>query len=976
MTIDGEDAYESNGVQNHYVVFTGGDDWSKEQIDEGQYRYTFRLGETIYHAQIHKYNNGKISEAPDGNRMRIQFGEKASEQYVITIYFWMDMPHMNGYLAAVNDVFVYHQSVMGFGSDITCTVTEVGVGGSYDADVDGRSGSFRDYMYPVDNSGAIRYLHLETPGNTTQYAGQYVYTIESKDVLGGAKQCYVITESVYSRSLADERVELFDGVTCVAFYGLDNGLLYHYAANNTTLDLTSKPDNVGTLAQYQATLNANGGTFSEDRLTVSLDYQFKLEDYSEPSKANRAFNGWNTQADGSGRAYVYGDTYNSADLVDGRIVLYAQWIIDGYYLNIIADTGGTPESAIREVYFSEMNHGELTHYVYEFTEITAPNNKAAGAYRVESMEIAFESVIFQYPNYSFTSNGDGTYRYGGDSNTYRKFADKEVYYYLFEYQLEEEMIRWLHVIPGVSETVDIHLVWTEDVTNVTFHSNYGLDETTVITYAQLSGYDGLFPAANLFERENYTFIGWGPTFNAEPYNTVAAGIEYDTAMGTTFWAIWDKSMTVTYNANGGNGTVANQNILLNGNNHLSTGSAFSREGYMLVGWADSADSTTLAYQKGAEFTMEESQAGTTLSLYALWATGTYTVHFNIAERGNGVFVGEMEDQVIGVGITTKLNTVRFDEETGFYEFGYWTPREDGGDPKYYDKAFVTDLAAADGSITLNAWWEPVKYIVHYVLNPPYGSECDGEMADQIIDVGEPTALSNCGFNGDENYAFSGWNTEYNGTGTSYTNGQIVTDLIDGGATFTLYAQWRSTKYTVNFDENLQSVRPLPEGISITGEMDSQIIRVGETVELSACGFAATNTYFTFTGWNTDRNGSGDRYDDGAEVEDLAQGGATITLFAQWVRTSYTLVFYAGENPDEREWEDTGSMEEQNRQVGDGLSLPACTFTPLDGVVFDHWEVDYGDRTADFEAEYRGDITYEHGSAPKVTAVWRLPEPEE
>ena len=967
MTIDGEDAYESNGVQNHYVVFTGGDDWSKEQIEEGQYLYTFRLGETVYHAQIHKYKDAKITDAPDGNRMRIQFGANDSGQYTITIYFWMDMPCMNGYLAAVNDVFVYHQDVLGYGSDITCTVTEVGAHGTYDATVGDRSWDFRDYMYPFDSSGAIPYLNFDEPGNTTQYAGVYVYTVENRDVLGGSKQCYVIKESIYSRTLHDERVELNEFVQCEGLYGVDDGLLYLYTGPNSTTTLTSKPAEMGIVSQYQAILNGNGGTFGGEP-TRTIDYAFEF-DGSSPSLADRVLQKWNTRADGTGRDYVDGDRFNPADAVDGTVTLYAQGILDGFYLSVTAE-GATPSSLLIEKPYRTLNLGTLDLYPYDIEGYVPPTGKAASA--IMFGEDTFNSVTVKSPAYGMTDLGNGTYRYGGGGEGFLKVQNKEVYY--------KSEYGFITIYAYDGETVDLSLVWTTEVTTVTYHSNFGPDATVTVNYINTGLIDGRFLAADTFTRDGYTFIGWGRTSDAEPNNTAIAGDYYMSSMGTEFWAIWDMSMTVTYNANGGSGTIADQNILLSSRNYLSSGNGLSRDGYVLVGWTLSSNSNVLIYGKEAEFTMEESNAGTTLELYALWATGTYTVHFTRCDRGQGEFEGEMADQVIGVGIQTKLNAVTYEDITDFYEFAYWVLTEDGGGTRYTDKTYVTNLegAGAGDTVTLKAWWEPVKYIVHYVLNPPYGSECDGEMADQIIDVGEPTALSNCGFNGDENYAFSGWNTEYNGTGTSYTNGQIVTDLIDGGATFTLYAQWRSTKYTVNFDENLLSVRPLPEGISITGEMDSQIIRVGETVELSACGFAATNTYFTFTGWNTDRNGSGDRYDDGAEVEDLAQGGATITLFAQWVRTSYTLVFDPGENPDEEhEWEDTGFMENQSRLVGDGLAISACTYTPLEGVVFDHWLVDYGDDvTEEFPAGYTGDITRENGSAPKVTAIWRLSDPEE
>ena len=50
------------------------------------------------------------------------------------------------------------------------------------------------------------------------------------------------------------------------------------------------------------------------------------------------------------------------------------------------------------------------------------------------------------------------------------------------------------------------------------------------------------------------------------------------------------------------------------------------------------------------------------------------------------------------------------------------------------------------------------------------------------------------------YAFAGWNTATDGTGTSYTDGQSVSNLtITNGATVNLYAQWTPTTYNITYD---------------------------------------------------------------------------------------------------------------------------------------------------------------------------------
>ena len=64
-----------------------------------------------------------------------------------------------------------------------------------------------------------------------------------------------------------------------------------------------------------------------------------------------------------------------------------------------------------------------------------------------------------------------------------------------------------------------------------------------------------------------------------------------------------------------------------------------------------------------------------------------------------------------------------------------------------------------------------------------------------------------------------------------------------------------------------------------GSMTSQQIPVGNTAPLNSNSF--TRTGYMFTGWNTEANGSGTSYTDGADYTVTTTGDTTITLYAQW-----------------------------------------------------------------------------------------------
>ena len=98
-------------------------------------------------------------------------------------------------------------------------------------------------------------------------------------------------------------------------------------------------------------------------------------------------------------------------------------------------------------------------------------------------------------------------------------------------------------------------------------------------------------------------------------------------------------------------------------------------------------------------------------------------------------------------------------------------------------AYFTDLKSVTNVFSVNA-----EYTVKF-----YNNGGTGTMQDQTISYNVSTALTQNSFT-KTGYSFVGWNTNSNRTGTSYTNGQEVTNIGDTN----LYAQWvkNPTKYAV------------------------------------------------------------------------------------------------------------------------------------------------------------------------------------
>lgn len=162
-----------------------------------------------------------------------------------------------------------------------------------------------------------------------------------------------------------------------------------------------------------------------------------------------------------------------------------------------------------------------------------------------------------------------------------------------------------------------------------------------------------------------------------------------------------------------------------------------------------------------------------------------------------------------------------------------------------------------------------KYTVHFDANGGTGS-----MADQKIVVGQETPLRANAFTYQGN-KFVGWNTEADGTGTSYSNKQVVSNLGNEDETITLYAQWETaTHYFVAFDAN-----------GGTGTMENQEFIYDVPQALSSVEFSKEG--YIFAGWDTEPDGTGTRYKDKEIVSNLSEiDQDVVTLYAQYEKSEY------------------------------------------------------------------------------------------
>jgi len=161
-------------------------------------------------------------------------------------------------------------------------------------------------------------------------------------------------------------------------------------------------------------------------------------------------------------------------------------------------------------------------------------------------------------------------------------------------------------------TADITLYakWNLRGYMMTFNANGGTGGTSTV---MLPGEPLSAPEV---ARTGYTFAGWSPEVPA----TVPSS-------NKTFTAQWTPNeYTVTYLANGGEGTTADSAHVYDTAANL-TANGYTRTGYNFLGWAASQDAEAAEYTDAQSVVNLASDNGAIVSFYAVWSRITHTMSF-------------------------------------------------------------------------------------------------------------------------------------------------------------------------------------------------------------------------------------------------------------------------------------------------------------------------------------------------------------
>lgn len=371
------------------------------------------------------------------------------------------------------------------------------------------------------------------------------------------------------------------------------------------------------------------------------------------------------------------------------------------------------------------------------------------------------------------------------------------------------------------------------------------------------------------------------TFDSSKNVTAPAKTGYSTpvAQNVAFNSVNAKTITFTYTPvdyaityNLAGGSISDQKASYNIETASFTLPTPTRSGYTFSGWTGtglSSATKTVTVAKGSTGAR---------SYTATWAPVNYTITYNL----DG---GSIRGQKTSYNIETADFTLPTPSKTGHTFLG-WT-----GTGLSSATKSVTVAKDSTGNRSYTANWSINQYDI--ILKGDAGTESVtyGGRTYPLDATHSVTIRANYNTNTDVTYKVKPKYHIASETGTSMSNtdfswsNNIGKEGSTGGQTWTtreftrtITIKTASNQFTVAFNANTG-----------TGTMSNQSVTNNANQKINANAFKKAG--YTFKNWNTSANGTGTTYANNVAVDSIAaSNGATVTLYAQWAKDTYTISY--------------------------------------------------------------------------------------
>ena len=410
---------------------------------------------------------------------------------------------------------------------------------------------------------------------------------------------------------------------------------------------------------YTVKFNANGGSECED---ITVTYDGKYTDLPTTTRTGYTFDGW---YDGSTKVTADTDVKTTADQT-----LTAKWTANTYTVKFDSDGG----SACKEITVT---------YDGKYPTLPAPTKEG---YTFEGW-FDGETQVMSGTAVTITEDQTLTARWGINTYTITYQVDGET--------VKTESVTYGEDIPAYTYTKTGYDVsaWSPaapekmPARNLTFTAISKVHQHS-LTYmldgemkSQAPVNYGTAVAVQVDPtKTGYTFSGWKVS-GAEPVDGKFTMPDNDVTITGSFSA---NTYTVTFNANGGEGSMADQSFTYDEKQALAA-NGFTRTGWRFTGWK--LGNTT--YTDGQAVSNLTAEASSIVTLEAQWEHIPYTLKFVVDKSGN---VYHTEQKYYGDAITPP----EAPEKAG-YRFDGW------------DREIPATMP--DGDLTITAKWTSYLYLL-------------------------------------------------------------------------------------------------------------------------------------------------------------------------------------------------------------------------------------------------------------------------
>ena len=689
---------------------------------------------------------------------------------------------------------------------------------------------------------------------------------------------------------------------------------------------------------------------NENKITLAAANTFTF--------ANYTLAGWKLSSTASSASYAAGEEIltngliSAANMMGGgeTINLYAHWTPVSYQISVVnrvgdsvSNVGGTAlithingstvsSEASKNIVYASYNYADKIETVTRFT-VTA-------------------TALTGYSFVGFEVDGEAVSGVTGLSHEFTMYSKATTIYAIFK-----------------ANTVNITLTATDADNNAdswadnSGYSYSGKSATKTVTYDQTYG---TLPTPT---RTGYTFKGW---FTSTVSNSqITSEDTVKITENTSYFAQWTANRyNISYDANGGEGSVAAESLVAYGTSITTPGiSSFRLTGYTLAGFKHNKDGGSADYglSSAVSVALIASNAGQTagsaspidIVLYAHYTANAYNVTF---VANGGTFA---EESITSFTATYNETYKVSDYIKGISRAGYdFAGFKVGSSSTYIQlNGTIHNLVSEnDGAVTLTAEWTIHSYTLAVAASSGGNAYAgaSGTNTTASYNYGATftaRAIATSGYHFIGWYSDEGYETQVSTDATFLGN---MPALSANGETYNLYARFEIDTYTINlvvktFINNVET-----DIVGGTVSSTNYTPNYNETVTLSY----TENAGYHYVGYYSNPECTTSITITNGQYTVTAQGSnnAVINIYIRFDANTYTVTFNS--NGGELEGAGTGAQTfyyDTEYSVSDFV-----TSITRDGYVFAGWA--YNSNTYQNTDKLKNLTTVNNGSV-ELVASW-------